>query len=430
MPLAEKPDAGAKNPFDDIEPSDAPGGAIVYKDDEDILKGLDEIDEKTAKEPKKKKSAAATAPKKNLAKDDDEGEGKDKKPKPKPAAKPKEEDEDDKDDDSDDDEDDDDDQADDAEDDDDDAKDDDDAEADDTEDDDDESDAGDEAGAGDAEDEDDIPSKALAKLHRARQRQDEDHRRRDGELRQRAAQFEQERTTFVAERDELVRSRDEIKALSARVKSSPQAAIALLRRLGMTKDVFKVTDGDWQRWWSEDTGPLVEADGVRRELDELKSWKAKQEKDAKDREDAQREHQAIAGYMKEVVGRVDEKRHPLIHANKKNDPESAHARLFAVADEMARRLGRRPNHREVVDEAERRLREDAKRIGLKIPKRTKPDPNADETRTAKPKPSQHASGRASERAQDDDEEDDDTKLRRELDELDAKQKASRSARRR
>lgn len=417
MPLETDGTGVPGDPFNNDDTTDAPGGAVVYGDDDDILAGLDKIDDEMAAEKRKK----TDAPAKKKAKDDDEDEGKNK---PKPKAKPKDDADDD-----DQDEDDDEDEGDDRDDDEDtvEDEDDDDAEDDDREDDNDEPDAGDEApDRADDTDEEPLPSKELARLHREKKRQDEDYRRRDGELRQRQTAFETERTGFEKDRDALLRSKQEIEALSARVKTSPQAAIALLRKLGMTKETFKVAQGDWDRWWSEDTGAVTEVDGVKRELDELKAWKAKTEKDAADRAAAEREQRAIASFIDETARAVKKEKHPLLRANLKNDSKSAKARLFATADELARRTGRPPSHSEVVNETERRLREDAKRLGLAVPK-TKNDPHADEPRPAKKKASQQPPGR-DKRAEADDE-DDNAKLLRELNEMDAKKKAKKTARR-
>lgn len=404
----------------DVETTDAPGGAVIYKDDDEILAGLDKIDEEQAKEKRRKAAATSPAPKKKAKDDDedDEGEGEGEKPK---KAKPKAAKDDDEPDNDDSEEEDDDKGDDDADDDEPDEK-----------SDDDETDVEDETDddkdAGEPEPEGDIEEKELAKLHREKKRRDEDHRRRDTELRQRETAFQAERTTWERERTELQRSKQEIESLSARVKGSPQAAIALLRKLGMTKEAFRVTEPDWQRFWADDMGAVTEVDGVRRELDEMKAKMAEQEKKAGERAQAEKTKQAVIGFIDETARGVKKDRHPLLAEMLKNDARAAKSRLYQVADEMARKdPSNPPNKKIVAAEAERRCREDAKRMGFKVASK-KTEPNADEIRTAKPKTSQkQTSGRAAERADEDDDEDDNKRLLRELNEFDERKAAKKKS---
>lgn len=260
---------------------------------------------------------------------------------------------------------------------------------------DDEAEAAEDAGE-EAESEDsDLPSKNLDALARRRQRQEEIHRQRMSEVAQEREAVQRDRSAFEAERAKDADERREIGLLKARAKSSPRAAVLLLRQLGVVPEQFatvaniayamsNVADEKWKRQWGADDGTVnLEQEEMRRKVEDLSDWKAKREEADKKAVDARNQEAAVVSYVDEISKSIKAGSHQLLaHALQKN-PERAKGKIRTVLAFLARETGDIPRPRDVVDTAERLLREELELYGASMPPKPATKPDAAKPKAAK-----------------------------------------------
>ena len=249
--------------------------------------------------------------------------------------------------------------------------------------------------------EEDAPDPKLAKqleaVHRAKKRAQQEIDNGRAKLAQERQAFDQERKGFQVQLTERQARDREYDLVSSRVKSSPRAAVDLLRRLGLPAAQWSTVaniayaqsdqaPADFKRQWGgDDGGTSTELEELRRESAENRKWREEQEQQRQQAEQRQQGEAKVASYIDEVAASVDAAKHVLIANALKKNPQRAKSRLRMVAEHLYRESGGglAPSAEDVVTEAERRLREDAEEHGLVIPS-TKTEPkNADKKKTAK-----------------------------------------------
>ncbi len=283
-----------------------------------------------------------------------------------------------------------------------------------------------------AKKEEEAPSKAVEAILRTKLRAEADVARARAEVvKERQAVLEEKQANEAKWRP-LEEKQRQYDAAVAQAKT-PRGAVGMLKRLGVTdwesvanyaiaqapNAAIDTKDPTFRQRFSLDDGGTGDAvEELRRKTAELHAQLEEQTKVAAEAKADAEEHRSREAYLDLVVAAVDDENAIVAQGLKKN-PARVRGLLMNITAEKVRATKSRPDPKDVANELERRLREEAETYGFALPTKTKNKPIAGEHDTA-PETSRNPA-RAKAAATDDDEDEDEI-LRKKLDELDEEER--------